>query len=318
MNLKTWIPLGLAIVLGLIAAKVAQDTLSRNRSAGQPKVLKVVVANGTISPGQALTAEMVTVAPIAAEAAPAGAFTDIGQVVGRTAISSMIKGQPFMDSFLTAKGAGTGLQALVPRGMRAITVDVNETTGVAGMILPGSRVDVLSTLTGANRNETLACTIVQDVLVQAVGQRLAPGKQADDPNAVPVRCVTLVASPRDAEAIELASAMGRTRLVLRGHNDRTRTDSPGITFVELRGAENEPRTIFVPMKELPPPPVTTPVAATQPAGPQTRPADPFADDEVPQRRTVTLIRGGARTEVVFEQREVTNDDAVTSTNEGGN
>lgn len=313
MNFKTWIPLALAIVLGLIAAKVAQDTLSRNRNNGQGdrKQVNVVVLAGPVSPGQELTPEMVTVAPIAAEAPPAGTFTDPSAVIGRTAVMSLFKGQLLMDSFLAAKGAGTGLQALVPRGMRAITVEVNETSGVAGMLMPGSRVDVVSTLSGDDKNNTLACTIVQDALVQAVGQKLAPGRAAEE-NAAPVRSVTLIASPRDAEAIELASATGRTRLILRGPNDRTRTDSPGITFVELRGLEYEPMVVYLPNPVVP-------VAATQPVAPQSQPgADPFAE-EAP-RRTVTVIRGGNRSEVVFEMPHpgTTADRAVTSTNEGGN
>jgi pilus assembly protein CpaB len=198
--------------------------------------------------------------------------------------------------------------------MRAITVEVNETTGLAGMIMPGSRVDVVTTLTGPNRDETLACTIVQDALVQAVGQRLAAGRLPDEKDAVPIRTVTLIASPRDVEAIELASSAGRTRLVLRGHNDRGLSDSPGITFVELRGEENT-RTVIVPLNPV------VPVAATQPVVPQTQPTtpDPFAEEEPRPRRTVTLIRGGARSEVVFElpRGAAPPDRAITSTNEGG-
>jgi pilus assembly protein CpaB len=317
MNLKTWIPLALAIVLGLIAAKVAQDTLSRNRNSGQgqSKQVKIVVANGPIAPGQALTAEMLAMGPISADVPPPGAFTDLAAVVGRTAVSTLFKGQPVMDELLAVRGSGAGLQALVPRGMRAITVEVNETTGLAGMVLPGSRVDVVTTLTGPNRDETLACTIVQDALVQAVGQRLASGRLPDEKDAVPIRTVTLITSPRDAEAIELASNTGRTRLVLRGHNDRGLSDSPGITFVELRGEENT-RTVIVPLNPV------LPVAATQPvAPPQTRPAapDPFAEEEPRPRRTVTLIRGGTRSEVVFElpRGAAPSDRAITSTNEGG-
>jgi Flp pilus assembly protein CpaB len=227
----------------------------------------------------------------------------------------LFKGQPVMDNLLAAKGAGSGLQALVPRGMRAITVEVNETSGLAGMILPGCRVDVVSTLSGATKDQTLACTIVQDVLVQAVGQRLTGGRLPEEKDAVPLRTVTLIATPRDAEAIELASSTGRTRLVLRGHNDRALSDSPGISFVELRGGENETRTIIVPMNPI------VPVAATQPvAVPQTQPSpDPFAEEEPPPRRTVTLIRGGTRSEVVFHlpRVETPPDRAITSTNEGG-
>jgi pilus assembly protein CpaB len=214
-----------------------------------------------------------------------------------------------MDSLLAPRGSGVGLQALVPKGMRALTVEVNETTGVAGMITPGCHVDVVSTLNGANKDETLACTIVQDVLVQAVGQRLSSARNPDEKEPPPVRSVTLIATPRDAEAIELASSTGRTRLVLRGANDRTVTDSTGVRFVELRREDS----ILPPFTTGTAPatqPAPNPVASSQPA------TDPFTDG-TRQRRTVTLIRGGTRSEVVFEvpakAAEARSDDAVTRT-----
>src|SRR5688500_4285731 len=231
MNLKTWLPLALAIVLGLIAAKVARDALVRSREGQrtQSKSVKVVVAKGPVTPGQELTADVLTLGAIAAEAPPVGAFTDTAAVVGRVSATAMFPGQPVMDTLLAPTGVGAGLQALVPRGMRAITVEVNETTGVAGMLVPGSRVDVVCTLNGASKDETMAVTIVQDVLVQAVGQRLVAGRNPDEKDAAPARSVTLIATPRDAEAIDLASATGRTRLVLRGSSDRAVSGTAGVT-----------------------------------------------------------------------------------------
>lgn len=311
MNLKTWTPLALAIVLGLIAAKVARDALVRNRAGEQTrsKTVKIVVAAGAVAPGQELTADVLTLGPISADAPPAGAFTDTAAVVGRVTAAAMFPGQPVMDTLLAPSGAGAGLQALVPRGMRAITVEVNEVSGVGGMIVPGCRVDVVCTLTGANKDDTVACTIVQDVLVQAVGQRLMPGRTPED-KEVPVRSITLIATPRDAEAIDLAGSIGRTRLVLRGTNDRSLTETAGVTFVDLRG-EELPSPPPVPL----PPPVAaiqTPVATTQPA------VDPFAEP-TRNRRTASLIRGGVRTEVVFDLPKAAGrkaDEVITSTNEG--
>src|SRR5439155_18696072 len=136
------------------------------------------------------------------------------------------------------KGAGGGIQALVPKGMRAITVAVDETSSLAGMLLPGAHVDVVSTLNGGGREDTVALTIVQDVLVQAVGQRMS-AHAGDKDGAQLARTVTLVVTPRDAEAIELAGSMGRTRLVLRGANDRETAEGVGVTFVQLRGVDRE-------------------------------------------------------------------------------
>ena len=137
MNWKTWTPLALAIVLGLIAAKVARDALtrSRDRDRAQTTTIKVVVAKAPVTPGQELTAELLALGPISAEVPPAGAYTDVARVVGRVTVAPMFPGQPVMDTLLAPKGTSAGLQALVPRGMRAITVEVNETSGVSRTVL---------------------------------------------------------------------------------------------------------------------------------------------------------------------------------------
>ena len=303
MNWKTWTPLALAIVLGLIAAKVARDSIarSRDRDRAQTKSVRVVVAKAPIAAGQELTADLLALGPISLEAPPQGAFTDTDTVAGRVSAAAMFPGQPVMETLLAPEGTAPGLQALVPRGMRAITLEVNETSGVAGLIVPGCRVDVVTTLSGANKDQTVAATIVQDVLVQAVGQRLSPSRGADEKEPQSARSVTLIATPRDAEVIELASSTGRTRLLLRGSNDRSLTASEGVSYVDLRGPEGS-------MPPLPPytPPAAPPVAvvqappvpATQPAA-ESPPGDPSARP-VAARRVVTLIKGGARTEVVFD------------------
>ena len=310
MNWKTWIPLALAVVLGLAAALIARSALSRNRVVGppQPKTVKVVVVKGHASPGQELTADLLSMGPIASEVPPAGAFTDVAQVVGRVANTPMFNGQPVLEDLLSPRGAGTGLQALLPKGMRAITVAVDETSGLAGLLLPGSRVDVVSTLGGTSKDETIAATIVQDVLVQAVGQRLAVQGPADKDGG-PARTVTLVVSPRDAEAIELASSMGRTRLVLRGNNDREQAEATGVSVLDLRGVDRE--LLKMPVVVVNTPPVTVPT--TKPVEPKTGIAnDPFAEEAHP-KRTVTVFRGGAKTEVVFDEPKPDSDTAVTKT-----
>jgi pilus assembly protein CpaB len=323
MNVKTWIPLALAVVLGLIAAKVARDTIVRGRTSGpaQTRTVKIVVAAKPVSPGQELTADLLALGPIVAEAPPRGAFTDPAAVVGRAAATEMFPGQPVMDSLLAAKGSGSGLQALVPRGMRAVTVEVNETSGVAGLIVPGCRVDVVTTLTGASRQQTVAVTVVQDVLVQAVGQRMTAGRNPDEKEPTPVRNVTLIATPREVEAIQLASSTGSTRLVLRGANDRGLHEDSGLTFLDLWRDDSlltAPVTPVTPV--IPPPPVVeVPVATTRPSDPIAQ--DPFKGEAPRPRRTVALIRGGVRTEVVFdvpaESPANSSEQAVTSTNEGG-
>src|SRR5688500_8127216 len=111
MNWKNWIPLVLAIVLGLVAAKVTRDSLIRTRAAApaQPKVVKLVVATGPVAPGQELTATMLSLAPVAGEAAPPNGFTNPAALVGRVAAVPMFKGQPVLEECLAPRGAAAGL-----------------------------------------------------------------------------------------------------------------------------------------------------------------------------------------------------------------
>lgn len=318
MNWKSYMPLILAVVLGLVAAKVARDSMMRNRAAaaGPVRSTKVVVAQMNIAPGQELTADLLTLGLIAADVPPPNTSTDPAALIGRVAATPMFTGQPVLEDLLVVRGAASGLQALVPRGMRAITVEVNETSALAGMLLPGCRVDVVSTITGTDKGGAVACTIVQDVLVQAVGQRLTPAKpdagndKADDGL---FRTVTLIATPRDAEAIELASAGGRTRLVLRGTGDRALSESDGVSFVDLRG-----KTAAAVYEPAPAPqPVTQPAPPPAPVS-----ADPFVEAAPPEnappsrpRRTVTLLKAGVRSEVVFETDTAEPETALTGVDE---
>src|SRR5439155_10895400 len=122
-------------------------------------------------------------------------------------------------------------------------IEINEFSGVAGLLVPGCRVDVVSTLNDQETRHSVARTIVQNVKVLAVGQRLTVsnvGKKdeaAMSAEAAVAKSVTLLVKPREAEAIELASSSGRTRLVLRGSFDESiRSGGDGVSVAELLGS----------------------------------------------------------------------------------
>ena len=172
MNWKTWFPLILAIVLGVVAAKAAHDWIQKNRTAQAPagQFVKVVVAKGDTQPGKDLTADDLKLANVDAADAPASGFRTIEDVVGRVNETFMSKGQTIVEAMLAPKGAGSGLQAMVPLGYRAVTMEVNEFSGVAGLLSPGCHVDIISTMQGAE-NGQVSKTICQDLKITAVGQR---------------------------------------------------------------------------------------------------------------------------------------------------
>ena len=290
MNWKTWAPLIVAIVLGMVAAKAARDVMLKNKNtATNAKYAKVVVTRGDVQPGAALSAADLAIAQIDAAHAPATAFDSVDKVVGRVSETLMVKGQPIVEAMLAPVGSGSGLQALVPPGMRAITIEVNESSGVAGLISPGCRVDIIATINDGKGaiDSRLAKTIVQNVKVTAVGQRTSGGS-ADGPSELS-KSVTILASLEDAEALELACAMGRPRLVLRGGRDNEVTATAGVSMNDLKGIGGRPDTGTSALAVAQP--TTTPVAVVIPT-PTTRPVQAIVQAETVKHRLVRVVRGG--------------------------
>jgi pilus assembly protein CpaB len=316
MNMKTYLPLAAALVLGTIAALVAKTTLSRGPSSQAPKAVQIVVAKAAISPGQELTADQLQLAPSSAKA-PAHSFTAVSDLVGRVLTAPVLAGQPVLEEQLAPRGTTSGAQALVPTGMRAVTVDVNESGGVGGLLTPGSRVDVLLTAIAVDPSRTQAKTIVQNVRVLAVGQRLAAGVYEPSKETA-TRTVTLLTTAHDAEVIELASSVRPVRLVLRNNADNDDTDSEGVQLTELLGGGGAPglmsRLLMAFQPANPAPPTPAPAPVTQPAvapAPTTQPA--LATDSTPRRhrKSVRFIQGNEEARIVFEvepQQQAGNDE----------
>jgi pilus assembly protein CpaB len=304
MNWKTFVPLLLAIVLGLVAAKVARDALnSKQAPAQQANLAQIVVASHDLAPGQELTEADVTLTPVVGES-PEQSFNTIGDVLNRTTKVEMPKGVAIVEPLLAEKGSGSGLQALVPEGMRAITIEVNEFSGVGGMVSPGSRVDVVATIQATGGEELAARTIVQDVKVTAVGQRVISHRDPkDDPNQQEqFRSVTLLCTPEEAESIELANTTGRPWLVLRGNKDDSSVESAGVTLTSLRGGNGpvqHKEDPFVPVSN--PQPTTKPMLVSTPLTLNTR--------------TVEVIRGGTVSSVTITLPTLKNGDITGGTDQ---
>lgn len=283
MKTKTWLPIAVALVLGIFAAVLAKRAMSPGNAAA-PDAVKLVVASRAVAPGESIAAADLELRATAAESLPAGAFTEASALVGRTAKGQLVKGQPVLESLLAPEGSAGGLQALVPPGMRAMTIEVNEFSSVGGMITPGSRVDIISTMQDPRRNESMSRTIAQNVLVKAVGQNTG---QLDDKGVEQkvARSVTLLVSSKQAESIQLAAVAGRPWLLLRGTQDNSIAHTPGTTLAELRGSgPTIARDIFAALMNA------RPGRGGQPAvSPTTPPVASQPDHSVPGR-SVHVIR----------------------------
>src|SRR5690349_14778393 len=208
MNVKTWAPLAIAIVLGGIAAKVGHDMLAQRPAAKSVvvNVARVVVAKDNVAAGAALKATDLATSNVAEGSVAPGSFAEVNQLVNRVVTMPVIKGQPILENMLAPEGSGKGLTAIVPDGMRAVTLEVNEVSGVAGLLATGCHVDIVTTLAGGgDASSMISRTVARNLPIVAVGRRLSePGKE-EGPEAQLARTVTLLVTPRQAELIDLAT-----------------------------------------------------------------------------------------------------------------
>jgi len=207
---------GLALALGaLVSVSVYRNLLGRGPSNTEPGT-DVVVAANDIQVGARIEEHDIRTVKYPASALPAGTPSKRSQVLGRGVILPIARGEFILPSKLAPENAGAGLPSLIPPGMRAVSVRVNEVVSVAGFVGPGTRVDVLLTGTPGGSSESQTTTVLQNVAVIASGHTLERNAAGEAQNT-PV--MTFLASPEDAERLTLASAEGRIQLVLRNPLD---------------------------------------------------------------------------------------------------
>jgi pilus assembly protein CpaB len=202
--------------------------------------VQVVVAAAQMPVGALVTKEQVKLVPWPAKAQVPGTFSSIEAVVNRGLIQSVAENEPLTESKLAPAGAGAGLSPTIPAGMRAISVKVDEVIGVAGFVIPGSRVDVLVTVNGNNGKESMARAVVSNVQVLTAGTRFDQEKAQAEGKPIPTTVVTLLATPQDAERITLASTEGKIMLTLRNPLDTFVTETSGVHMANLTGAPAPP------------------------------------------------------------------------------
>ncbi len=268
---------GLALAVGLLVAFSVYNKLRTSPgSNSSERAVRVVVAADDVLVGVKLDAHDVRVITLPESAAPPGAFSDPAKVVGRGAVLPISKGEFILPSKLAALNAGGGLPSLIPPGMRAVSVRVNDVVSVAGFVQPGTRVDVLAT--GGEGGGRQTTTVLENVAVIAVGKSLDRSTSADAQTA-PV--ITLLVSPDDAQKLALVSQEGRIQLSLRNPLD-TKKGGIGAT-----------RTSSLYLGETP--------AATGPK-PKAKKLVAKVPAPAPTPYQVEMIRGSKRDETKFEDK----------------
>ena len=227
---RLWVIMVLALGSGGLAAFFAlrylREQTPRLIAAETPRA-KVAIAARDMTLGTILSLEDVKLIDWPEDAVPPGFVSTADEIVGRGLITPVRANEVLLETKLAAKEAGGGLAISVPEGMRAVSVRVDEVIGVAGFVLPGTRVDVMVTLPPKPpRSETMTQVFLQNLLVLAAGQLV---QQDAEGKPVIVAVITLLVAPEQGELLVLGANEGKIQLALRNTLD--------LDDIETRGAQ---------------------------------------------------------------------------------
>jgi len=283
-----------ALVLSFCASYLAYRAVRAGSAAGKPlNTTEVVVADRDLAIGTLIRSADLKMTAWSGPP-PAGAVLKRDLFLNRGVESPIYAGEPVTENRLAPTGSGGGLAAIIPPGMRACAVKVNEVVGVAGFVVPGMRVDVLITGLppgGSNLDGPEVRTLLQNIQVLSAGTNFQKDQEGKPEQA---QVVNLLVTPAQAEVLSLASNETHIQLVLRNPMDTEVTGLPGMILSDLYGSERTP--------EPSRPKITAPVLhasspAPDPAPHAAPPAAPISG--VPY--TIDVSNGSVHTQASFSR-----------------
>jgi len=294
-----------AIGIALIAASVLVSVLSYLQSdaagtydvadmvpqveAPAPELLSVVVARQPIGRGQRVGAELLSELRVEPPLPP-GAMRDPAGIVGAVALYDIPQGQIVTEgSLVLDKGARPGLSILVPDGLRAVALRVNDEVSVGNFVRAGDRVDIQLVLPSdrvarvegqdiRRGDHTVSSVLLQNVLILSTGETLAA---VEGHKAAPMKNITVAVSPEDALLLAIAKDAGTFSLALRNPADKAVISASRMHLDDLLAPFRPPEIAALPALE------------SKPAAPEPK----------SRKRTVTIIRGTSSTSKTFTSED---------------
>lgn len=218
----------------LSAALLTWFLWSQTKTPKVEKTVACVAATHDMPAGTRLKKSDIRLVNVSERALPKTALLDETAAIDRVLLFPVSTNETLTSVKLTSTSRAEGLAAIIDPGKRAISVQINDTSGVAGLIQPRSHVDVLFTRTGSMA-EALTSTILEDIVVLSIGRATEVSQNTNiDPKASRPQnqAVTLLVTPEEARKIELAKNQGKIGLSLRNPLDRTAADDSGPTRAE--------------------------------------------------------------------------------------
>ena len=290
MNKRFATVLLFALVVSAAASFLLYQALgSRLKPEARIALTEVIVARGQLEIG-ALIKDIDLTTTQWPGAAPPNVLAKKEEIVGRGVLSTIYAGEPIRGDRLAPVGAGGGMAATIPKGMRAVALRVNDVVAVAGFVTAGTRVDLLILGTPTDGQGTISKTLLQNIEVLSAGQQIQ--KDAEG-KPIPVPVVNLLVTPDQAEIVSLASHRAEIQLVLRNPLDKEATKTKGALFTRL----------FADM----PSGLPTPAPVAQGGARRPTPPPPAAEapkkPEPPVVLVVEILNGASKAQVSFKQAE---------------
>src|SRR5258708_18898908 len=207
---------GVAAMLASVMVYKALKAREADVQRAMAHMVQVVGVSYDLPLGSRIERGEVKMARWSADSVPEGSYTDPKQVIGSYVKNSLVANEPIVEAklFTGDKAAGV-MPLLIPFGMRAVSVPVDEVSDISGFVLPHTHVDVVVAINGGTNDKPFSKVVLQNVEVLAVAQEVEMKK--DEPTIVKV--VTLLVSPPETERLGLASHEGTLRLAMRNYND---------------------------------------------------------------------------------------------------
>lgn len=231
----------IAIVCGLVAAMLVYRYLQDLKTAYSPdNLMQVVVATENIKKDTVISRSQVKLTQVPAQYVNPAAPHRMENVVGKTAASDITVGEQVLQTrMVTSADKNERLAYAIPRNKRAVTVAVNNISGVAGYVKTGDHVDILATLDismddqGSGNSKAFTVLTLQNIEVLAVGDSL---ELPDKNKSAGSKSLTLAVRLEDSLPLVLASERGNLRLLLRPPVDKTTVTLPPCQARNLLGA----------------------------------------------------------------------------------
>lgn len=260
-NLRAVVPIALSLVIAVAGSWflynwVQKRTAPRETVKVEADAVPVAVAASDLAWGTQIKPEMLKTAPYLRESLPTGYFAKIEDLKDRVLVSPVKANHPITEHMLAPRDVRTGgVAAVLKEGKRAVSVKGDKVIGLAGLVHPGNRVDVLVTIEDPQKKEDRTKLILENILVLAAGTQIQKNEKGEP---APVDVYTLEVTPEEAEKLALAGSEGKLQLALRHVLDTETVLTKGVNVPQML-------TSLSPANPPPPPKKEEQAAAPAPA-----------------------------------------------------